>query len=192
MRPYYLDLGAHHPSYLNNTYLFYRCGASGVNVEANPALAVGLRRTRPRDRTLNLGVGPHAAMLDFHIMSVPTLSTFSAEEASRYSKDFGHRIERTVAVEVLTFAQLVDKHCARIPDFVSLDVEGLDLAILRSIDFKQYRPQVFCVETISYSETGHGRRIDEIDSIMESGGYLRYADTHINTIYVDEERWRRR
>ena len=191
-RPRYLDLGAHHPYYLNNTYLFYRRGARGVNVEADPVLAARLRRARPRDVTVNMGVGPQPGALQFHVMSVPTLNTFSAEEASRYCAEGGHRIERTVVVEVHTFAQLVEVHCNDGLDFVSLDVEGLDLPVLRTVDFTRYRPLVFCVETLSYSESGHGERIDEIDELMDQASYLRYADTHINTIYVDKARWRRR
>ncbi len=75
---------------------------------------------------------------------------------------------------------------------MSLDVEGLDLPILRSIDLARHRPLVFCVETLSYSESGQGQRIEEIDELMKGASYLRYADTHINTVYVDESRWRRR
>jgi len=191
-RPSYLDLGAHHAYYLNNTYLFYRRGARGVNVEADPVLAKRLQRARPRDITVNAGVGPEAGALQFHIMSAPTLNTFSAEEAKRYCNEGGHRIERTLIVEVYTFAQLIEAHCDGVPDFVSLDVEGLDLPVLRSIDFARHHPLLFCVETLSYSESGQGRHVDEIDELMDQAGYLRYADTHINTIYVDEARWRRR
>jgi FkbM family methyltransferase len=191
-RPRYLDLGAHHPYYLNNTYLFYRRGAHGVNVEADPRFAARLARARPRDVTLNVGVGPESGVLEFHVLSAPTLSTFSVQEAKRYTEQFGHRIERTVKVPICTFGQLVDDYFEAVPDLVSLDVEGLDLPILRSIDLSRHRPLVFCVETISYSETGQGRRIVEIDVLMENSGYLRYADTHINTIYVDEARWRQR
>lgn len=190
-RPSYLDLGAHHPSYLNNTYLFYCQGSRGVNVEADPVLAVGLQRARPGDVTLNVGVGPQAGTLQFYVMSVPTLSTFSAEEANRYCKEFGYRIIRTIDVQVKSFMQLVQEHFESAPDFVTLDVEGLDLPILRSIDFSSCRPLVLCVETLTYSESGQGQRIKEIDSVMEDAGYLRYGDTHINTIYVDEARWKR-
>jgi hypothetical protein len=30
--PSYLDIGAHHPFHLNNTYYFYKNGSSGVNI----------------------------------------------------------------------------------------------------------------------------------------------------------------
>jgi hypothetical protein len=37
-KPSYLDVGAHHPSYLSNTYLFYQKGCQGVCIEPDPVL----------------------------------------------------------------------------------------------------------------------------------------------------------
>jgi hypothetical protein len=79
----------------------------------------------------------------------------------------------------------------RTPDLVSLDVEGLDLDILRSIDFSRYRPHVFCVETVSYAERdGSGVKNAPIHELMLQSGYKLYADTYINSIYVAESSWR--
>ncbi len=36
--PSYLDIGAHHPTNISNTKLFYDAGSRGINVEANPNL----------------------------------------------------------------------------------------------------------------------------------------------------------
>jgi FkbM family methyltransferase len=190
-RPSYIDIGAHHPWYYNNTYLFYRQGARGVNVEPDPSLHAGLRRGRPRDVNLNIGIGPCEAELDFHIMSRRTLNTFSASEARRYVEQHGMRIVDTQRIKVQTFAQAVDAHLGHTPDLVSLDVEGLDLEVLRSIDFSKYRPHAFCVETISYSQgDGSGVKSPEIHALMLANGYRLYADTHINSIYVAESSWR--
>jgi FkbM family methyltransferase len=190
-RPSYIDIGAHHPWYYNNTYLFYRQGARGVNVEPDPSLYAGLRRGRRRDVNLNMGIGPHEAELDFYVMSSRTLNTFSASEARKYVEQHGLRIVDTRRIRVQTFAQAVDTHLGRTPDLVSLDVEGLDLDILRSIDFSRYRPHVFCVETISYAPgDGSGVKSPEIHALMLENGYMLYADTYINSIYVAESSWR--
>lgn len=190
-RPTYIDIGAHHPWYYNNTYLFYRQGARGVNVEPDPLLYARLRRGRRRDVNLNIGIGPHEAELDFYVMSQRTLNTFSAAEARKYVELHGQRIVDTRRIRVQTFAQAVDAHLGRTPDLVSLDVEGLDLEILRSIDFSRYRPQVFCVETISYAGgDGSGIKSPEIHALMVENEYRLYADTYINSIYVAASSWR--
>ena len=190
-RPSYIDIGAHHPWYYNNTYLFYRQGARGVNVEPDPSLHASLRRGRPRDVNLNIGIGPSEAELDFYVMSTRTLNTFSAAEARKYVEQHGQRIVDTRRIRVQTFAQAVDTHLGHTPDLVSLDVEGLDLDILRSIDFSRHRPHVFCVETISYAAgDGSGVKSPEIHALMLGNGYRLYADTYINSIYVAESSWR--
>lgn len=190
-RPSYIDIGAHHPWYYNNTYLFYRQGARGVNVEPDPSLYAGLRKGRPRDVNLNIGIGPREAEMDFYVMSSRTLNTFSAIEARKYVEQQGLRIVATRRIKVRTFAQAVDTHMGRTPDLVSVDVEGLDLDLLRSIDFSRYRPHVFCVETISYAQgDGSGIKSAEIHALMIGNGYKLYADTYINSIYVAESSWR--
>lgn len=191
-KPAYLDIGAHHPTLLNNTYIFYRAGARGVNVEPDPALIGRFHRARPADVNLNCGIGPEEGTLELHVMSVPTLNTFSAEQAQRYCEEHGFRVMRKVPVPVKRFDQVVSEYFKQAPDFISLDAEGADLPILRSIDFGKYRPRVVCVETLTYSHAGGGRKIEEIDVLMRGAGYMRYADTFINSIYVDEEKWRRR
>lgn len=190
-RPSYIDIGAHHPWYYNNTYLFYRQGARGINVEPDPSLYARLRSGRRHDVNLNMGIGPHEAEMDFYVMSIRTLNTFSATEARKYVERHGLRIVDTRRVRVQTFAQAVDAHMGRTPDLVSLDVEGLDLDILRSIDFSRYRPHVFCVETISYAAgDGSGIKSPEIHALMLENEYMLYADTYINSIYVAASSWR--
>lgn len=189
-RPSYIDIGAHHPWHYNNTYLFYRQGARGVNVEPDPALHAGLRRWRRRDLNLNTGIGPNEAEMDFYVMSNRTLNTFSAAEARKYVEQHGQRIVDTRRIKVQTFAQAVAR-LGRAPDLVSLDVEGLDLDILRSIDFSRHRPHVFCVETISYAEgDGSGVKNPAIHELMLRNEYMLYADTYINSIYVAAGSWR--
>lgn len=190
-RPSYMDIGAHHPWYYNNTYLFYRQGARGINVEPDPTLHARLRRGRRNDINLNMGIGPRAAELNFYVMSARTLNTFSESEARRYVEEHGLRIVDTRHIKVQTFAHAVDAHLGRTPDLVSLDVEGWDLDILRSIDFSRYRPHVFCAETISYaSGDGRGVKNPEIHALFLENGYRLYADTYINSIYVAENSWR--
>ena len=189
-RPSYIDIGAHHPWYYNNTYLFYRQGARGVNVEPDPSLHAALRRGRRHDINLNIGIGPQAAELDFYVMSQRTLNTFSTIEANKYVEQHGLSVVETRRIAVQTFAQTVDAHLGRTPDLVSLDVEGLDLDILRSIDFASYRPQVWCLETLSYAAgDGSGIKSPEIHALMLENGYMLYADTYINSIYVAASSW---
>ncbi len=188
----YLDVGAHHPTYLSNTYLFYTEGGSGVCVEPDPSLCGEFARKRPRDVTLNCGVGPTTGVADFFVLSTTSLNTFSREEAERYQSYGTHRILQTIPVEVKTINDIIGDNFATRPNLVSLDVEGLDYAVLSQFDFTKYRPEVFCVETLSYTEDKTERKLEEIIDLMHARGYQTYADTYINTIFVDARAWKER
>lgn len=188
----YLDIGAHHPTYLSNTYLFYRRGGSGVCVEPDPDLFSEFPKKRPRDRHLNCGVGTQSGEADFFVMSTSTLNTFSRAEAERYQASGQQRIKKTIRIALETVNDIIRKNFDTTPNLVSLDVEGFDYAILQSFDFKACRPAVFCLETLSFTDDKSERKLTEIIELMHANGYMTYADTYINTIFVDAAAWNAR
>ncbi len=188
--PAYLDIGAHHPSHLNNTLVFYQSGSRGVNIEPDPLLLADFYKQRPRDVNLNVGIAREKGELDFYVMSARTLNTFSAVDAQAAVGEGKTRIEKVIKVPVVSVNEVLSNNFSDRPlDFLSLDVEGLDLIILESFDFTRWRPKVICVETITYSEHHKGRKIPEIGQVLSDNGYFLYADTYINTIYVDRGVW---
>jgi FkbM family methyltransferase len=188
--PSYLDIGAHHPSYLNNTFIFYQSGSKGVNIEPDPQLIAEFNKQRPRDTNLNIGIAEEKGELEFYLMSTRTLNTFSAEDARAATGDGRVKIDEIVRIPVVPINDVLIQHFPdNAPDFVSLDVEGLDLSILRSFNFSRWRPRVVCVETITYSDRHQGKKIPEIESALLERGYFVFADTHINTIFVDRNIW---
>ena len=62
----------------------------------------------------------------------------------------------------------------------------------QSLDFSQYRPPVFCVETLTYTEDNTERKVTAIIDYMYQHFYLPIADTYINTVFVDSKRWKTR
>ena len=191
-RPSYLDIGAHHPTYLSNTYLFYQRGCRGVCVEPDPELFKKIKRKRTGDKCLNVGIGSDAdavSEMDFFIMSSRTLNTFSKAEAERYQSYGNQKIKRVISIPLIPVNDAIGKYFPTAPNFVSLDVEGLDFQIIQSIDFNKYRPEVFCIETLSYTENRTERKLNEIIDLMHQKHYVTYADTYINTIFVDQDAW---
>ncbi len=188
-RPTYLDIGAYHPYKFSNTALFYSLGSSGINVEPNPILFKKFLRLRRRDVNLNLGIHTSRENVDFYIIEPPTLSTFSSDEAHNYALQ-GFPTRLTMTVPTTTISALLENYCNNIfPDFLSLDVEGMDFSLLQTMDLSKSSPKVLCVETISFSTSGQGKKKAEIFSLLDSLGYFSYADTYINTIFVSKDLW---
>lgn len=195
-RPTYLDIGAHHPRYLSNTCRFYERGCRGVNVEPDPDLFRAFAQQRPNDVNLNAGIGigigadAGGTSLPFYVLSERTLNTFSRTEAERCVAGGSQRIEAVIEVPVYGINTICEQHFAGSgPDFLTVDVEGLDFEIVRSLDLDRFRPALICVETLTYSESREERKRPEIVEYLLGHGYFVYADTYINTLFVDRARW---
>jgi hypothetical protein len=68
-------------------------------------------------------------------------------------------------------------------------IEGLDKAILDTVDWGRYRPACVCVETITYETQRQPIKMQEVIDLMRRHDYMVYADTFINTIFIDRHRW---
>lgn len=184
----YLDLGANDPIRGNNTYFFYTQGARGILVEANPQLIPKLEEKRPRDIVINKCIGnTNGNSLKFYIMSDDGLSTTELEEAQRIQKvrpDI--TLKETVDIPSITINEIFENFFEQIPEICSLDIEGKELDILRSINFEKNRPLLFVIEVIEYSkEIFTGKKNMELIDFMVSKGYCEYAFTGINSIFLD-------
>lgn len=189
--PSYLDIGANHPFYLSNTALLYSKGCRGINVEADPSLIKKFHDFRKEDINLNIGVGTvDGQELDFYIFNDPTLNTFSKTEAENYLETEKYYILETKKIKTYTLGYLIKHYNNNIsPDFISIDVEGFDFDIIKSIDFTSIKPKVICIEAYDYSSVGAGRYREELINYIVSNGYYEYADTGLNSILVEETFW---
>lgn len=188
--PSYLDIGAYDPYEISNTALFYLDGSRGVNVEPDVEHFKKFLQERKEDVNLNIGVADHPGELKFFKMSAPSLNTFSESEANEFVEEHGFKIISTNLINVDTIPNIIQNNCFGVfPHFLSLDAEGLDINILKSIDFKSNSPLVICTETLSYSEKGIGIKNLDIPKFLESKGYMVFADTYINSIFVKKDFW---
>lgn len=183
----YLDIGTNHPIDCNNTYKFYRNGCRGVCVEADPSLLDNIKKHRPLDKILNVAVSAgEATTLRFYVFNDTGHSTIVEDEALKRQKA-GCRIKNTIDVPALSINNIIEQNFSSYPEFLSLDVEGHDLAVLKSLDFNSFPIPVICVETCSFS-LNHVRPKDlSISDYLTGKNYFSYADTYINTIFVNKD-----
>jgi FkbM family methyltransferase len=190
VHPSYIDVGAHHPYKFSNTAYFYHKKSRGINIEPDPFLIKSFYRSRPKDINLNCGVCTFRGIMDLYLMSTTTLNTFSVEGAKSLERDHGFKIKGIEKIPVDTLANILDQYNGgKFPDFLSLDVEGLDFDILTSIDYSSNSPTVICVETISYSGSGRGEKANDLIKYLQDQDYIAYADTNVNTIFVKRALW---
>ncbi len=168
--------------------MFYTNGSRGVCVEADETLIGEIRKKRPGDKVLNYGVATgQQEAADFFIFDIPGLNTFDKEEAKKREAFGTVKVIRVVTVPLVHINKLVKENFDRYPDFLSLDIEGLDLDVLKSLDYTTYPIPVICVETCMYSENNIRPKDNSIAEFLCQQGYEIYADTYINTIFVNKK-----
>lgn len=190
-KPTYIDIGTNDPIKLNNTYLFYKKRSRGICVEPDPELFKKIKKERPRDICLNIGIGTEEnSQADYYIMDSDVLNTFSKDEADNLEKTTKKKVEKIIQIPLVPLNKIIKENFnGETPNFMSLDTEGFDFGILKSIDFNKFRPEVICVETLTYTENKSERKEQEIIDFMIEKGYYVHADTYINTIFVDKQKW---
>lgn len=174
-KPSYLDVGAHHPLNISNTALMYVRGSRGINIEANPELIANFHTLRPDDVNLNIGVGPKPGIMPFYrIDKWSGRNSFDKESVEAFVRESPKfQVRDVVNVEVRTLNNIVDEYAGGVfPDFLSMDIEGLDYSVLESTDFNRSKPKIVCTEIISAGHADDGKKT--IDMMETKGFFLAF------------------
>ncbi len=182
----YIEIGANHPFATSASYLLSRTlGMTGILVEANEKLLDDLKRGRPKDTILYGAVQDQD--IDHVMFSISTLSEISSLDRSFVlSWDEGRTAERAwKEVPALRITDIFRNHTkGKDVAYLSIDVEGMDLALLQDMDFVTYRPWVVQAEPSDGYKPGNS---DAITNFMASVGYKLAAITTVNLIFTDEQ-----
>ena len=84
---FYVDVGAHHPRRFSNTYLFYKRGWRGINIDALPGSMKVFQKFRPRDINLELAVSEREQVLTYYMFNEPALNGFSKTISEKRQTD---------------------------------------------------------------------------------------------------------
>lgn len=188
-RGFYVDVGAHHPYRFSNTFLFYQRGWRGINIDAMPNSMKLFERFRPQDINLEIPVGQEGQSLEYFSFNEPALNTFNKEAVEKILQKPQYKLLQTYKLKIQSLAKILESHLATNQeiDFMSIDVEGLDLEVLKSNNWSKYRPKLLLVEALG------GGDMEEILSsplyaFLSDQGYKFFAKTFNTLFFQDKER----
>lgn len=144
---FYIDVGAHHPKRYSNTYLLFKKGWRGINIDANPHTITLFNRTRPKDTNICVGVGKPGE-LEYYSFSDPAVNTFMETEAEKWmdKKWITFLGKETLAIRPLRDVLLEVTELPHI-DVFNIDVEGMDYDVLESFPWERDVPTIIVVES---------------------------------------------
>lgn len=182
---FYVDIGAHHPRRYSNTYFFYKRGWRGINVEPNPDVIKLFQSVRARDINIQLGVSDSTGRITYYQFDEPALNTFDSEIVKSRLAHTSYKLKSISEVNVGTLNQVLTNylpHGTQI-DFLSIDVEGFDFAVLKSNDWTRYRPKCVLVEALNVSLEDVPQ--SEIFIFMKRQQYELFAKTYNTLFFLD-------
>lgn len=165
----YVDVGCYHPVLYSNTYRLYKRGWSGIVIDPNPRFKNLYKFLRPRDTFVLSGVGKESTEKDYYLFSDGAYNTFDSNLVDSYTKRT--RLIRKMPVHIQSLSEIC-KGMTHI-DVLSIDVEGLDLEVLESHDWR-IRPTVIIVEASPNAPTS---------AFLHDKGYELVGQTKLNCIF---------
>jgi FkbM family methyltransferase len=182
---FFIDIGAHHPYRISNTYLFYKHGWRGINVEPNPEYIEEFNNIRPEDLTLNIALSDQSEILEYRRFADSGLNGFFTDDDVKTRVDEGIIYLDSIKVPAISVKEflntyVIDKNI----DFLNIDIEGFEPRVLMNWDWQLYRPKLICVEM-------HGPSIEfiqkhEIHGILRREGYAFLSRIWQSSMFGDE------
>lgn len=138
---FYVDVGAHDPIALSNTYLFYEKGWTGLCLEPDPQLALNFKRVRPHDMVVTAAASNYTGKDKFFLGESSVHSSLKSNSSHQ-----GTSIE----VNVFKLEELLEKHGIGNDkiDFISIDTEGTEVDVLEGLNCNRFRPRLLLVEYV--------------------------------------------
>lgn len=170
-----MDVGAHDGKTYNNTLFFEEAaGWTGLNVEANPIVFKELEASRPRCINVNCAVSEQDGSANFIHVTGPSemlsglQSTYDPRHAERLAselKTLGGE-SKVIPVPTRRLDTLFREHGINYVHYLSIDVEGAELSVLKSIDFSKVYIDVIGFEQ-NYEDSA-----DEVIAYLRTRGYV--------------------
>ena len=153
----YVDAGSYHPLHLNNTYLLYKKGWQGINIDLSEYTIKLFNYLRPNDVNINSAVTNFDGQVKFYYQK--KLSQLTSIKKNTALKRMQGKIKEK-EIEALKLDTIMNNSKFRNKkiDFLNIDIEGGDYEALCSLNFNIYKPKIICIE------------IDE-KNILESNTY---------------------
>lgn len=144
----FVEVGANHPTKENQTWFLEQHGWSGLLIEPNPELFKLLCEQRPRSRAVQAAVGAQAGEVELLLGQDDLHSTLTPLLGDPLSG-------KKIRVPLRTLDAIFAETGVAAVDFLSIDVEGMELQVLQGLNLEKYVPQLILMEEHRRDYTKH-------------------------------------
>jgi len=144
---FYIDVGCHDPFRYSNTALLYKKGWSGINIDANEYSINRFKKFRKRDINIKGLVSNFKKKVKYYHFSDHALNGVVDDERLEVLKNNKYKILKIEHLETISLNEILKKtNILKNIDFLTIDVEGNEINVLKSIDLIKYNVRLIMVE----------------------------------------------
>ena len=183
---FYVDAGCQHPISNNNTYLLFKKGWTGINVDLDKKNIDLFKISRPFDLNLNYALSNvigETELYYYHDSSpINTLSYKVSNYQNAKIKEI-RRIKTTTLNNIFSNIKLTKKI-----DYMSIDVEGYENLVLQGFDINKYKPSVISIEYLDLKMKKLKLKNNDIHQLLNSNLYKHFINNNyyfINWLHGD-------
>ena len=161
----FIDIGCHHPMINNNTYPLYKRGWNGINIDIDYSAIDSFNFLRSKDTNIEIAVSDNVGNSDLFFYH-------NRAAKNTLSKEKGLEAKQIRSIKTTTLNKIIQESIYKDQkiNFLTIDVEGFELNVLRGFDFKKYKPELVVVELIQEGMTEFFHQ--NITNIQNSDIYL--------------------
>ncbi len=143
---FFVDVGCYHPKKYSNTYRLYKRGWRGINIDLDELKIKAFNLARPQDCNITAAVSDKEDTVKLYSFGTYSLvSTIDEETALKNKSDIkGIREIKTQRLDEIIEGT---RFAGRQVDLLSIDAEGHDLNVLKSLNLEKYQPKIIIIET---------------------------------------------
>lgn len=190
----YIDVGCQHPIKNNNTYLLYKKGWKGINVDLDKDNIKLFNSARPEDYNVNKALSSEIKNAELYFYHKKSPINTIDKKTSEFQKAKVSSI-RNITTDTLNNIISNTKYKDCCIDLLSIDVEGHELQVLKGFNLTKYRPKVIVVEyldlNVSKLEIKNLTLKDVIDSeiykYLSSNGYILVNSIYCDLVFINKE-----
>jgi len=166
---FYVDVGCQNPISNNNTYLLYKNkNWNGINIDLDQNNIDLFNLARKRDVNIKAAIssGNYKKKLYFY-HNKSAINTIE----KKISKFQQAKVKKIININTITLDQLLLKQKIKKIDFLTIDVEGHDLEVLKGFNIKKYSPDIVVIEFLDLKMKKFEFYNNSINNILMSDIY---------------------
>ena len=170
----YVDIGAQHPISNNNTYLLFKRGWSGVNIDLDKKNIDLFNISRPRDINLNFAISDKQQEVELYFYHDASPINTLNKQVADFQKASVKSVKRINSYTLNNILEKID--FKKKIDYMNIDVEGYEEKVLSGFDINRYKPNVISVEFLDLKMNELEIKNNNIDRLIDSNLYKYFTN----------------